>query len=218
MGGLGSPVALYLAGAGIGQLGVVDSDKVELSNLQRQMLFTALDTGKPKVEVARQRLQSLNPDTKITSYYLRVNAENVINIIKDYNLVVDASDNFTTRYTINDACVRTKKTLIHGAIFGWEGQAMVIKPGAGPCYRCLFPEPPPPGSVPSCQEAGILGAVAGVIGLVQATEALKSILEIGELLVGKLLVFNALEMNFRKVRFPKDENCPACGKKSTVIG
>ena len=213
VGGLGSPAALYLAGAGIGHLGMVDSDKVELSNLQRQMLFTTLDIGKPKVKVAEQRLRSLNPDTKITSYYLRLTSENIVSIIKNYDLVIDASDNFPTRYLVNGACVKTKKTLIHGAIFGFEGQVIVIKPGAGPCYCCLFPEPPPPGSVPSCHEAGVLGAVAGVIGLVQATEALKSILEIGELLVGELIIFNALEMNFRKVKVPKDKNCPVCGKK-----
>jgi len=215
-GGLGSPIALYLAGAGVGRLGLVDSDQVELNNLHRQILYTSADIGKPKAEIGLQRLRALNPDTEVIPYRLRLTSENIMEIIKDYDIIVDGSDNFPTRYLVNDACVLAKKILVHGAFFRYEGQAMVIKPGEGPCYRCLFSEPPPPGSVPSCQEAGVLGALAGVIGLIQATEALKLILGIGEPLVGKLIIFNALEMSFRTVRVPRDPNCPICGEHPTV--
>jgi len=215
-GGLGSPIALYLAGAGVGRLGLVDSDNVELNNLHRQILYTKEEIGKPKVEVGLQRLRALNTDTEVIPYRLRLTSENIMEIIKDYDIVVDGSDNFPTRYLVNDACVLAKKILVHGAFFRYEGQAMVIKPGEGPCYRCLFSEPPPPGSVPSCQEAGVLGALAGVIGLIQATETLKLILGIGEPLVGKLIIFNALEMSFRTVKVPRDPNCPICGEHPTV--
>lgn len=215
-GGLGSPVAAYLAGAGVGTLGIVDSDAVELNNLHRQIIYTTEDVGKRKVLVAQERLQKTNPDVKVVPYDLRLTSGNIMEIIKDYDVVVDGSDNFPTRYLVNDACVLAKKTLVHGAFFRFEGQAMVIKPGEGPCYRCLFSEPPPPGAVPSCQEAGVLGALAGVIGLIQATETLKLILGIGEPLIGKLIVFNALEMGFRKVKVPKDDNCPICGKNPTI--
>jgi len=215
-GGLGSPIALYLAGAGVGRLGLVDSDQVELNNLHRQILYTSADIGKPKAEIGLQRLRALNPDTEVIPYRLRLTSENIMEIIKDYDIIVDGSDNFPTRYLVNDACVLAKKILVHGAFFRYEGQAMVIKPGEGPCYRCLFSEPPPPGSVPSCQEAGVLGALAGVIGLIQATETLKLILGIGEPLVGKLIIFNALEMSFRTVKVPRDPNCPICGEHPTV--
>ncbi|MGB9613695.1 MAG: molybdopterin-synthase adenylyltransferase MoeB [Candidatus Margulisiibacteriota bacterium] len=216
VGGLGSPIAAYLAGAGIGTLGIVDSDAVELNNLHRQIIYTTEDVGKRKVLVAQERLQKMNSDVKVIPYDLRLTSENIMEIIGDYDVIVDGSDNFPTRYLVNDACVLAKKTLVHGAFFRFEGQAMVIKPGEGPCYRCLFSEPPPPGSVPSCQEAGVLGALAGVIGLIQATEALKLILGIGEPLIGKLIIFNALEMSFRKVKVPKDKNCPVCGDNPTV--
>ena len=215
-GGLGSPIAAYLAGAGVGTLGIVDSDAVELNNLHRQIIFSTDDIGRKKAEVAAERLSRVNPDIKIKPYVMRLTSENVMEMIRDYDIIVDGTDNFPTRYLMNDACVLAKKPLIHGAFFRFEGQAMVIKPREGPCYRCLFSEPPPPGSVPSCQEAGVLGALSGVIGLIQATETLKLILGIGEPLVGKLIIFNALEMNFRRVKVPRDPNCPVCGDHPTV--
>ncbi|MBI5399077.1 molybdopterin-synthase adenylyltransferase MoeB [Candidatus Saganbacteria bacterium] len=215
-GGLGSPVAAYLAGAGVGTLGLVDSDAVDLTNLHRQILYTTNDIGQQKTAAAKARLQLANPDVKIITHALRLTSDNIMSVIKDYDIIVDGSDNFPTRYLVNDACVLAGKSLVHGAFFRFEGQAMVIKPHEGPCYRCLFAEPPPPGAVPSCQEAGVLGALAGVIGLIQATETLKFILGIGELLVGKLIIFNALEMNFRRIKVPKDDNCPICGKNPTV--
>ncbi len=215
-GGLGSPVLAYLGGAGVGTIGIVDSDKVELNNLHRQILYTTDDIGKEKAIAASERLKKINPDVKVIPHVLRLTSENILDVIKDYDIVIDGTDNFPTRYLVNDACVMAKKTLVHGAFFRVEGQVMVVKPGEGPCYRCLFSEPPPPGAVPSCQEAGVLGALAGVIGLIQATEALKLILGVGEPLVGKLIIFNALEMSFRKVKVPKDVNCPVCGMSPTV--
>lgn len=215
-GGLGSPVALYLASAGIGKIGIMDSDKVELNNLQRQILHSTKDVGRPKVESARERLTLLNPDLQLTTYNLRLTAENIIDIIKEYDIVVDGSDNFPTRYLVNDACVLSNKPLSHGGIFRFDGQVITILPHQSPCYRCLFPEPPPPGLVPSCQEAGILGAVAGVIGTIQANEVLKYILGLGDLLTGKLLVFNALDSSFRQVKVPKNPKCPVCGESPTV--
>jgi adenylyltransferase/sulfurtransferase len=211
-GGLGSPVALYLAAAGVGNIGIVDSDSVELSNLQRQILFNNSDMGKSKPEIAKQRLTALNPDINVRAYHLRLAADNIMDVIKGYDIVIDCSDNFPTRYLVNDTCVREKKTLVHGAVSGLEGQVMVVKPGEGPCYRCLFPEPPPAGSIPSCRETGILGAVAGLIGTVQAIEALKLVLEMGETLAGKLLVFNALDMAFRTMKVERKKNCKICGK------
>lgn len=215
-GGLGSPCALYLASAGVGTLGLVDSDVVEMNNLQRQIVHSTLTVGKPKAESAKERLNAINPDIKIIAHKLRITSENILDIIKDYDIVVDGSDNFPTRFLVNDACVIGKKPLSHGGIFRYDGQAITIVPGQSPCYRCLFPEPPPPGAVPSCQEAGILGAVAGVIGTIQANEVLKYILGIGDLLTGKLLVFNALDSSFRQVKVPKDPNCPVCGQKPTI--
>ncbi|NOX97217.1 MAG: molybdopterin-synthase adenylyltransferase MoeB [Nitrospirae bacterium] len=215
-GGLGSPASLYLAAAGVGHLGIVDSDEVEVSNLQRQILHSTRDVGRPKTSSAKDRLTNLNPDVEVIVHEVRVTSENILNIIKDYDIVIDGSDNFPTRYLVNDACVISRKPLSHGGIFRFDGQAITIIPGKGPCYRCLFPEPPPRGLVPSCQEAGILGAVAGVIGLIQANEVLKFILDIGELLVGKLLIFNALESSFRQVAVPKDKNCPVCGDNPTI--
>jgi len=215
-GGLGSPAALYLASAGVGRIGIVDSDKVELNNLQRQILHSTKDVGRAKVESARDRINAINEDVKVITYHLRLTSENILEIIKDYDIVVDGSDNFPTRYLVNDACVLSKKPLSHGGIFRFDGQAITIIPGESACYRCLFPEPPPPGLVPSCQEAGILGVVAGIIGTIQANEVLKYILGIGNLLTGKLLVFNALDSSFRQVRVPKDPKCPVCGKNPTV--
>lgn len=215
-GGLGSPCALYLAAAGIGKIGIVDSDKVELNNLQRQILHSTKNVGKPKVDSAKERMSSLNPDTQMTTYHLRITSKNILDIIKDYDIVVDGSDNFPTRYLVNDACVLSGKPFSHGGILRFDGQATTILPKESACYRCLFPEPPPPGLVPTCQEAGILGAVAGVIGTIQANEVLKYILGIGELLVGKLLIFDALTSSFRKVNIPKNPNCPICGENPTI--
>lgn len=215
-GGLGSPAALYLASAGIGKIGIADSDKVELNNLQRQILHSNSSIGKTKVESAKERLAAINPDVEVIAHNLRLTSENILDIIRDYDIVVDGSDNFPTRYLVNDACVLSGKPLSHGGIFRFDGQAITILPHKSACYRCLFPEPPPPGFVPSCQEAGILGAVAGIIGTIQANEVLKYILEMGNLLAGKLLVFNALDSSFRQVKVPKDPKCPICGENPTI--
>ncbi len=215
-GGLGSPVASYLAGAGVGTLGIVDSDTVELSNLHRQMTYSSDDIGKKKAIAAQARLERVNPDIKVVPYVLRLSSENIVEVIKEYDIVVDGSDNFPTRYLVNDACVLAKKTLVFGAFFRYEGQAMVVKPGEGPCLRCMFPEPPPPGLVPSCQEAGVLGALAGVIGLIQATETLKLILGIGVPLVSKIILFDALEMDLTKVNVRRDKSCQICGEEPTI--
>lgn len=215
-GGLGSPSALYLVSAGVGRLGIVDSDNVEINNLQRQILYSTANVGKPKVESATQRLNAINPEVEVIAHNIRLTSENILNIIKDYDIVVDGSDNFPTRYLVNDACVLSKKPLSHAGVLRYDGQAMTILPGQGPCYRCLFPEPPPPGFVPSCQEAGILGVVAGVLGALQANEVLKYILGSGELLVGRLLVFNALSATFRQVKVPRDPECPVCSDNPTI--
>ncbi len=215
-GGLGSPLALYLAAAGVGKIGLVDSDKVELNNLQRQILHTTIDVGKPKVISGQEKIEALNPEVKVVTIKKRLTSENALNILEDYDLVVDGSDNFPTRYLMNDACLFQKKPLFHAGILRFEGQVMTILPHQGPCYRCLFPEPPPPGLIPSCQEAGILGSVAGVIGTIQATEVLKFILGIGDLLVGRLLVFSALEMRFHLVKVPKNPHCSLCGENPTL--
>lgn len=215
-GGLGSPVAFYLVAAGIGKIGLVDSDNVEISNLQRQILHFTPDIGKSKVESAKVKLEALNPDCQIVTYKQRLTSENILEIIKDYDVVIDGSDNFPTRYLVNDACVMANKPLSHAGIFRFEGQITTIIPGEGPCYRCIFPEPPPPGMVPSCQEAGILGAVAGVMGTLQATEVLKIILGTGDLLAGRLLIFNALELSFREVKVVRDKQCAVCGENPTI--
>lgn len=215
-GGLGSPISAYLAGAGVGTLGIVDSDSVEISNIHRQVLYTSDEIGKKKALVAKKRLNKINPDINIISYPVRLTSENIMGIIKDYEIIVDGSDNFPTRYLVNDACILTKKTLVFGAFFRYEGQAMVIKPGEGPCLRCLFPTPPPPGLVPSCQEAGVLGALAGIIGLIQAAEVLKIILNIGEPLIGKLLIFDSLKMDLIKLNTKRNKDCPLCGENPTI--
>ncbi len=215
-GGLGSPCILYLASAGVGTIGIIDSDTVELNNLQRQIIHSGETIGKPKVESARDRVKAINPDVKVNTYYMRLTSENIMDIIKDYDIVVDGSDNFPTRYLVNDACVLGKKPFSHGGIFRFDGQLITIMPGKSACYRCLFADPPPPGMVPGCQEAGILGAVAGIIGTLQANEVLKFLLGIGDLLTGKLLVFNALDARFRQVKVPRDPDCPVCGKNPTV--
>lgn len=215
-GGLGSPVAYYLAAAGVGTLGLIDDDVVDLSNLQRQILHATPDLNKPKVESAKEKLNALNPECQINTYYRRLTAGNVLDLIKDYDIIVDGTDNFPTRYLVNDACVLAKKPLVHGGILRFNGQVMTIKPGEGPCFRCVFKDPPPQGSVPTCAEAGVLGAVAGVIGLVQATEVVKLILGKGDPLVGRVLTFDALKMKFRDVKIHRNPSCPVCGEHPTI--
>ena len=216
-GGLGSPAALYLAAAGVGTIGLADSDRVELHNLQRQILHRTCDVGLPKVESGKKTLESLNPEVKVKIYPERVNTENVRGMINDYELVLDGSDNFPTRFLLNDACYFERKTLISGAILRFEGQLSTFKPHVnGPCYRCLFPEPPPPGLVPSCQEAGVLGAVAGIIGIFQANEALKEILGIGKSMMGRFLLFEALDLSFTEMKIQRNPECPLCGENSTI--
>lgn len=216
-GGLGSPISLYLAAAGIGTIGLIDGDVVDLSNLQRQVLHTTSHVGMPKVESGRRLLEALNPDVHVKTYQEPVGAENVMKLLTEYDLVLDGSDNFGTRFLVNDACFFSGKTLISGSIFRFEGQLTTIKPHEGyPCYRCLYPEPPPAGLVPNCQEAGVLGVLAGTIGVLQANEAVKEILDLGDTLANSLLIYDALEMTFRKVGRPKDPRCPLCSDHPTV--
>lgn len=215
-GGLGSPAAYYLAAAGIGNLGIVDFDVVDLSNLQRQIIHNTERIGMLKTESAKKTIEALNPDVKVTVYNEKLTSENIIRIFEGYDYILDGTDNFATRYLINDACVMTGKTNIHGSIFRFEGQATVFKPGDGPCYRCLYPEPPPPGLVPNCQEGGVLGVLAGVIGNLQVVETLKLILGQGNTLVGKLLIYDALNTEFRKLNLKRDANCPVCGDNPTI--
>ncbi|MFH1683367.1 MAG: HesA/MoeB/ThiF family protein [Candidatus Margulisiibacteriota bacterium] len=209
-GGLGSPVSYYLAGAGVGTIGIVDPEAVELSNLHRQILYTTDDIGKKKVWLAKDRLEKINHDIAVVPYAIRLTSENIEDIMKDYDIIIDCSDNFPTRYLVNDACVKTNKAFVHGAVFRTEGQVMVVKPGEGPCYRCVFPEEPGEEIVSSAQRQGVLGATAGIIGLIQATEAIKLILETGKSLVGQLIVYNAMEMSFRKVNVSRAQSC-SCG-------
>jgi len=217
-GGLGSPAALYLAAAGVGTLGLVDADRVDASNLQRQILYGTGDVGESKVEKARARLRELNPDVEIVLHAARFTSENATGIIAPYDVVIDGSDNFPTRYLSNDVCVFARKPNIYGSVFRFEGQASVFAPHlGGPCYRCLFPEPPPPGAAPSCAEAGVLGVLPGIIGLIQATEALKLILGAGESLAGRLLHFDALKMKFREFTLRRDPQCPVCGDTPTIF-
>ena len=215
-GGLGSPAAYYLAAAGIGNLGIVDFDQVDLSNLQRQIIHSTERIGMLKTESAKKTIQALNPDVNVTLYNEKIDSSNILSIIKDYDYVVDGSDNFPTRYLVNDACVMENKTLIHGSIYRFEGQVTVFKPNSGPCYRCLYPEPPPPGMSPNCQEGGVLGVLAGIVGNLQVVEVLKLILGIGEPLVGKLLIYDALKTEFRNLNLRKDASCPLCGEEPTI--
>ncbi len=215
-GGLGSPTAYYLAAAGVGTLGLVDHDVVDLSNLQRQILHTNDRVGMPKVESARQTLTALNPDIRIVGYQERLSSENIMRLIADYDVIVDGCDNFPTRYLVNDACVMAGKPNVHGSIFQFEGQAAVFYPGKGPCYRCLFPEPPPPGAAPSCAEAGVLGVLPGLVGCVQALETIKLILGVGKPLIGRMVYFDTLSMELRIHKLRKDPNCPVCGPHPTV--
>ncbi len=216
-GGLGSPSALYLAAAGVGTLGMVDDDLVDESNLQRQVLHNMERLGMPKVESARQTLQALNPDVKVIAHQTRLTSENIMEIVAGYDLVVDGADNFPTRYLLNDAALKLGKPVVHASIFRFEGQLTTFLPNEGPCYRCLYPDPPPPGMAPSCQEAGVLGVLPGIIGTLQANEALKIILGAGQTLSGRLLVFDALATKFRTLKLRKDPECRVCSKKPEEI-
>ena len=215
-GGLGCPSAYYLAAAGVGTLGIIDNDVVDISNLQRQILHANDRVGMPKVESAKKTLEGLNPDVKVIPYQAKLTSENIMEIIKDYDLVVDGCDNFPTRYLVNDACVLTGKPNVHGSIFQFEGQATVFYPGKGPCYRCLYPEPPPAEMAPSCAEAGVLGVLPGLIGVIEALEAVKLILGKGDTLVGRLLHFNTLTMEINTLKLRRDPNCPMCGDNPTI--
>ncbi len=215
-GGLGSPAGLYLAAAGVGTLGFVDDDVVDLSNLQRQILHGVSDIGRLKTESAKDTILEINPDVNVILHSTRITSENAFGILEPYDLIVDGCDNMPTRYLLNDACVMLGKPIVHGSIFQFEGQVTVFYPGKGPCYRCLYPEPPPPGMVPSCQEAGVFGILPGIIGTAQAIEAIKILLDIGESLVGSLLLFNALKMDFKKLKLRQDPQCPVCGEKPTI--
>ena len=215
-GGLGSPVAMYLAAAGVGTLGIVDFDTVDFSNLQRQILHGTPDVGRPKLTSARERLHALNPNVHIETYETALSSENALKLFEPYDVIVDGTDNFPTRYLVNDACVLTGKPNAYGSIFRFEGQASVFAAKDGPCYRCLYPEPPPPGLVPSCAEGGVLGVLPGIIGVIQATETVKLILGIGEPLIGRFLIYDALRMRMRELKLRKDPDCPVCGTHPTV--
>jgi molybdopterin/thiamine biosynthesis adenylyltransferase/rhodanese-related sulfurtransferase len=216
-GGLGSPIALYLAAAGIGKLGIVDFDVVDYSNLQRQILHTDADVGRPKTQSAKETIAGINPGVEVVLHETRITSKNAFDLIRPYDIVVDGTDNFPTRYLTNDACVLLKKPNVYGSIFRFEGQASVFAPHlGGPCYRCLYPEPPPPGMVPSCAEGGVLGVLPGIIGCIQATEILKLALGKGETLINRLLLFNALEMKFRELKLRRDPQCPICGENPTI--
>ncbi|HET7270297.1 MAG TPA: molybdopterin-synthase adenylyltransferase MoeB [Rubrobacter sp.] len=215
-GGLGSPLALYLAAAGVGTIGIVDFDVVDESNLQRQIIHGTSDIGRPKVDSAYDRLKDINPNVEVRVHEEALTSENALEIFEDYDVIVDGTDNFPTRYLVNDACVLLNKPNVYGSIFRFEGQASVFYAEEGPCYRCLYPEPPPPGLVPSCAEGGVLGILPGAIGTIQATETVKLLLGIGEPLIGRLLLYDALGMRFREMKLRKDPNCPVCGENPTV--
>jgi molybdopterin/thiamine biosynthesis adenylyltransferase/rhodanese-related sulfurtransferase len=215
-GGLGAPLGLYLAAAGVGRIGLVDFDSVDYTNLQRQILFGTSDVGRPKIEAASARLRNLNPEIQVDQFETRLTSENALDILHDYDIIVDGTDNFPTRYLVNDACVLLGKPNVYGSIFRFEGQITVFGYPGGPCYRCLYPEPPPPGLVPSCAEGGVLGVLPGIVGTIQAAETLKLIIGIGEALVGRLLLLDALAMKFRELRLRKNPECPVCGEHPTV--
>lgn len=214
-GGLGSPIALYLAAAGVGTLGIVDFDTVDITNLQRQILHHTRDIGRLKVVSAAETIGDINPDVQVVQHRVQLSSENALEVLRPYDIVVDGSDNFPTRYLVNDACVMLGKPCVHGSIFLFEGQASTFVPGHG-CYRCLYPTPPPPGMVPNCAEAGVLGVLPGIVGSIQAVETIKLILDIGQTLSGRLLLFDALAMEFRQVKVRRNPACPVCGDKPTV--
>ena len=215
-GGLGAPLGLYLAAAGVGRIGLVDFDTVDFTNLQRQVIHSTKDVGRNKIDSAAEKMLAINPNVRIAKHNVALSSENALDILKDYDLVVDGTDNFPTRYLVNDACVLLNKPNVYGSIFRFEGQATVFAYEGGPCYRCLYPEPPPPGLVPSCAEGGVLGILPGTIGLIQATETVKLILGIGEPLVGRLLLYDALGMRFRELKLRKNPDCPVCGEHRTI--
>ncbi len=215
-GGLGSPLGLYLAAAGVGRIGLVDFDVVDFSNLQRQVLHGTPDVGRPKLHSARDRLQAINPEVRLDLYETRLTSANALQLFEPYDVIIDGTDNFPTRYLVNDACVLLKKPNVYGSIFRFDGQASVFWPPHGPCYRCLYPEPPPPGEVPSCAEGGVLGILPGLVGCIQATEAVKIILGKGAPLVGRLLLYDALQMAFREFKVRRNPKCPVCGDNPTV--
>ena len=215
-GGLGSPAALYAAAAGIGTIGIVDADTVDLSNLQRQILHTEASIGLPKTESAERAIKALNNNINVIQHRERLTSENAMDIIRDYDVVIDGCDNFSTRYLVNDCCVMLNIPNVHGSIFRFEGQVSVFSPQKGPCYRCLYPEPPSPGETPNCQEAGVLGVIPGIIGILQTIEAIKLLLEIGSPLIGRILTFDALQMEFREMRLRRNANCAVCGTAPTI--
>src|SRR5216117_3243799 len=215
-GGLGSPAALYLAAAGVGTLGLVDFDNVDVTNLQRQILHGTKDVGRPKLLSARERIADVNPHVRLETYETALTSKNALDILSGYDIVVDGTDNFATRYLVNDACVLLDKPNVYGSIFRFEGQASVFHAKRGPCYRCLYSEPPPPGLVPSCAEGGVLGVLPGIIGSIQAMETIKLIVGAGEPLIGRLLLFDALKLQFRELKLAKDPDCPVCGRNPTV--
>src|SRR5579862_7286944 len=215
-GGLGSPLALYLAAAGVGKLGIVEFDTVDFTNLQRQIVHGTSDVGRTKLQSARETLQEINPNVEIEGFETRLSSDNALDIFRGYDVIADGTDNFPTRYLVNDACVLLGKPNAYASIFRFEGQASIFWAEQGPCYRCLYPEPPPPGLVPSCAEGGVLGVLPGIIGCIQANEAIKLILGIGSPLIGRLMLFNALKMQFRELKLQKDPSCPICGTNPTI--
>src|SRR5438309_1462007 len=215
-GGLGSPLGLYLAAAGIGRIGLVDFDVVDFTNLQRQILHGTADVGRPKLQSARDRIRAINPEVQTDLYETRLTSANALDLFKPYDIIIDGTDNFATRYLVNDACVLLGKPNVYGSIFRFDGQASVFYPGKGPCYRCLYPEPPPPGEVPSCAEGGVLGILPGLIGCIQATEAVKLILGTGTPLIGRLLLYDALQMTFQEFKVRRNPKCPMCGDQPTI--
>ena len=215
-GGLGAPAALYLAAAGVGTIGIVDADEVDLSNLQRQVIHTTNDLGKAKVKSAAETMEAINPDVTVNTYRTFVDSGNIMDLIEDYDFVIDGTDNFPAKFLINDACVMAKKPFSHAGIIRFKGQLMTYVPGEGPCYRCVFKNPPPKDAVPTCKQAGVIGAMGGVIGSLQAMEAVKYIIGQGELLTGKLLTYDALKMEFHTIKLPQDENCGVCSEHPTI--
>ncbi|MBR1659816.1 MAG: molybdopterin-synthase adenylyltransferase MoeB [Oscillospiraceae bacterium] len=215
-GGLGSPAAMYLAAAGVGTIGIADADAVDLSNLQRQVIHTTADVGRPKVDSARDRMLAINPDIQVRTYHEFITAANILDVIRDYDFILDGTDNFPAKFLINDACVMQKKSFCHAGIIQFFGQLMTYVPGEGPCYRCVFREPPPKGAVPTCKEAGVIGAIAGVIGCLQAIEAIKFLTGVGRLLTGRMLTYDGKDMSFDTIDLPKNEDCAVCGTHPTI--
>ncbi|ADY56810.1 UBA/THIF-type NAD/FAD binding protein [Syntrophobotulus glycolicus DSM 8271] len=216
-GGLGAPAALYLAAAGVGTIGIADADEVDLSNLQRQVIHTTLDVGKAKIQSARETMEAINPDIAVQTYRVFVDANNIMDLIADYDFIIDGTDNFPAKFLINDACVLAKKPFSHAGIIRFKGQLMTYVPGEGPCYRCVFKEPPPPDAVPTCKQAGVIGAMGGIIGSLQAMEAIKYMIGKGDLLTGYLLTYDALKMDFRKIKLPVDKHCAVCGEHPAIL-